>query len=107
MQINKFDITQTANGTSETFGINNADAIGITVAFNANVSAGTITLETAPGADYAGTWATQLTAAYTSGAPVVVTDGVGISGVVGRLRLASIAGASASVTTTVSLNSYN
>lgn len=107
MQQNRIDITQTANGVSAPFGINNGDAVGLTVAWNASVTAGVITLETAHEGDYTGTWATQMTLTYAAGAPMVMTEAAQMTGVVGRIRLASIAGSGASVTTTVIVSSYN
>ena len=106
MEIRRFSVTFSANGVSDPFGLNDADAVGLIVDYGTGISAGTVTLEGAPGGDYAGTWATLATAAYTSGSPIAVASAnTTLSQVVGRLRMASIAGGT--VTATVSLHAYN
>ena len=108
MKQNSEEITLSANGVSQTFGLGDADYVGLMAAWNATVTAGTVTLEVAPSADYAGTWAAAvLSTAYSAGAPITTVTGAAMAYTVGRLRLASLAGASASVTVTVNRHSYS
>ncbi|HYE59373.1 MAG TPA: hypothetical protein VD948_12750 [Rhodothermales bacterium] len=87
--INKFDQTFTGNGTGQPFGLH--DFVGLTVDWKTGVTAGTVTLETAPTADYSGTWATELTCTFSGSAPLVQTAAAEVQGRVGRLRVASLA----------------
>ena len=101
MRFDRTTFTLTANGTTQVFGL--TGPVGLIVAWNANVTAGTVTLETAPTGDYSGTWNTEssLTVTYSSGAPIVQTSADDLVGAVARIKLASLAGASASVDVTV------
>jgi hypothetical protein len=75
------------NTLSAPFGL--TDDLIITIDFKTGVTAGAVQLETAPGADYSGTWNTEATITFAGTAPLTLSDRVIPEGAVGRLRISS------------------
>lgn len=72
---------------SAAFGL--TDEILVMVEFKTGVSAGVVRLESAPRADYAGTWKTEGEITFAGTAPLTLSDRIIPEGVVGRLRIST------------------
>lgn len=75
------------NTLSESFGL--TDEIVIMVEFKTGVTAGVVRLESAPRADYAGTWKTEGEITFAGTAPLTLSDRIIPEGAVGRLRIST------------------
>lgn len=86
--------TSSASATGDAVAAGQADVLGFWIEWGTGVSAGTVTIEGASSATYAGTWSPLLTVAYTSGSPKVDTDAIEGSYAFVRAKVASLSGGS-------------
>lgn len=75
------------NTLSAPFGL--TDDIVVMVDFKTGVTAGVVRLESAPGADYAGTWKTEDEITFAGTPPLTLSNRVTPEGAVGRLRIST------------------
>jgi hypothetical protein len=75
------------NTLSEAFGL--TDDIVIMVEFKTGVTAGVVRLESAPRADYTGTWKTEVDITFAGTPPLTLSDRIIPEGAVGRLRIST------------------
>lgn len=102
---NLVTFTFAADGLSPTFGV--VGPVALTAQWGTGVSAGAITLEVASGGDFAGTWKTELgaTLTYSAGSPVAQASLTDTPGPVARVRCASLAGGTVTVTMRMQIKS--
>lgn len=97
-------LTNVTTGTSDPVPIQHYQRIGGTVAFATGVSAGVVVFETAPTADYAGTWSEAFTITFSGTPPHILTDSVEVAANFVRARITTNISGGGDPKATITLN---
>ncbi len=97
-------LTDVTTGTSNAVPIQQYRRVGGTVAFATGVTAGAVIFETAPTADYAGTWSEAFTITFSGTAPNLLTDMADVAANFIRARVVTTISGGGDPKATITLN---